>query len=95
MDATALAEYLVQKGVAFRQAHGIVGSLVKYCEQQNKNLSEIGLEELQKYSTSIDKDVYENLGAKRVVVKYITAGSAGPKQAKEQIAYWNNHLGQR
>jgi argininosuccinate lyase len=95
LDATALAEYLVQKGVAFREAHGIVGSLVKYCEQQNKILADLSLEELQKYSASVEKDVYENLGAAGVADKYLTAGSAGPKQAKEQIAYWNNHLGQR
>ncbi|MCP4610801.1 MAG: argininosuccinate lyase [Planctomycetes bacterium] len=95
LDATALAEYLVGKGVAFRQAHGIVGSLVAYCEQQNKTLADLSLEELQKYSASVEKDVYENLGAAGIVDKYLTAGSAGPKQAKEQIAYWNNYLGQR
>ena len=95
LDATALAEYLVGKGVAFREAHGIVGSLVAYCEQQSKNLAGLSLEELQKYSASVEKDVYENLGAASVADKYVTAGSAGPKQAKEQIAYWNNHLGQR
>ena len=95
LDATALAEYLVGKGVAFREAHGIVGSLVAYCEEQNKKLAELGLDELQKYSASIETDVYENLGAGGVADKYITAGSAGPKQAKEQIAYWNKQLGQR
>jgi argininosuccinate lyase len=95
LDATALAEYLVVKGVAFREAHGIVGSLVAYCEKQNKNLSDLSFQELQKYSTSFEKDVYEHLGATGVVEKYVSAGSAGPKQAKEQIAYWNNHLGQR
>ncbi|MHC4558909.1 MAG: argininosuccinate lyase [Planctomycetota bacterium] len=95
LDATALAEYLVQKGVAFREAHGIVGSLVAYCEQQNKILADLSLEELQKYSAYIEKDAYEHLGAAGVADKYVTAGSAGPKQAKEQIAYWNNHLGRR
>jgi len=95
LDATALVEYLVVKGVAFREAHGIVGSLVAYCEQQNKKLAGLSLEELQKYSVSIETDVYENLGAAGVADKYITAGSAGPKQAKEQIAYWNKQLGQR
>jgi argininosuccinate lyase len=95
LGATALAEYLVGKGVAFREAHGIVGSLVAYCEQHNKKLAELSLEELQKYSASFETDVYENLGAAAVADKYVTDGSAGPKQAKEQIAYWNNHLGQR
>ena len=95
LDATALAEYLVGKGVAFREAHGIVGSLVAYCEEQNKKLAELSLDELQKYSASIETDVYENLGAAGVADKYVTEGSAGPKQAKEQIEYWNKQLGQR
>ncbi len=95
LDATALAEYLVGKGVAFREAHGIVGSLVAYCEKQNKKLAELSLDELQKYSASIENDVYGNLGAAVVAKKYVTEGSAGPKQAKEQIAYWNKQLGQR
>ena len=95
LDATALADYLVVKGVAFREAHGIVGSLVADCEQQNKKLAELSLEELQKYSALIETDVYENLGATNVADKYVTEGSAGQRQAKEQIAYWNKQLGQR
>jgi len=95
LDATALTEYLVGKGVAFRDAHGIVGSLVAYCEKANKKLAELGLAEFKKYSASIGPDVYENLGAVNVVNKYVTEGAAGPGQAKEQIAYWNKQLAQR
>ncbi|MGB2865723.1 MAG: hypothetical protein WBC05_20495, partial [Sedimentisphaerales bacterium] len=95
LDATALAEYLVGKGVAFREAHGIVGSLVADCEKQQKKLVELALDEFQKYSNLIEPDVYENLGAVNVAGKYVTEGSAGPKQAKEQIEYWNRQLGQR
>jgi len=95
LDATALAEYLVGKGVAFREAHGIVGSLVAYCEKANKKLAELSLDELKKYWASIGPDVYENLGAVNVVNKYVTEGAAGPKQAKEQIVYWNKQLAQR
>lgn len=95
LDATALTEYLVGKGVAFRKAHGIVGSLVAYCEEQNKKLAELSLGELQKHSALIERDVYVNLGAAVVAEKYVTEGSAGPKQAKEQIAYWNKQLEQR
>jgi argininosuccinate lyase len=95
MDATALAEYLVGKGVAFRESHGIVGLLVAHCEKSNKKLSELSLDELRKYSSLVDKDVYESLGAARIVAKYVTEGAAGPKQAKEQIDYWQRHLAQR
>jgi len=95
LDATALAEYLVGKGVAFREAHGIVGSLVAYCEKASKKLADLSLDEFKKYSPLIESDVYEYLGAKNVVNKYVTEGSAGPRQAKEQIAYWNKQLAQQ
>ncbi len=95
LDATALAEYLVGKGIAFREAHGIVGALVADCEKQNRKLAGLDLEELKKYSTSIESDVYEYLGAKNVTDKYVTEGAAGPKQAQRQIAYWHEQLGRR
>jgi argininosuccinate lyase len=95
LDATALADYLVEKGVAFRQAHKIVGSLVAYCEKQNKKLVELSLDKFKKYSASIDKDVFECLGAENVVARYVTEGAAGPRQAKRQISYWNEHLAKR
>ncbi|HIJ53180.1 MAG TPA: argininosuccinate lyase [Planctomycetes bacterium] len=95
LDATALAEYLVGKGIAFRQAHGIVGSLVAYCEKAKKKLAELSLDEFRKYSSLIAKDVYKSIGAANVVAKYAIEGAAGPKQAKEQIEYWNKQLGRR
>jgi len=95
LDATALAEYLVGKGVAFREAHGIVGSLVTYCEKQDKKLAELGLDEFKKYSALIGKDVYEGIGAANVASRYVTEGAAGPRQAKGQIAYWTSELDAR
>ena len=95
LDATALVEYLVGKGVAMRKAHGVVGSLVAYCEKKSKKLAELGLDEFKKYSAFIEKDVYEHLGAENVVSRYVTEGAAGPKQAKKQIAYWQEQLAGR
>jgi argininosuccinate lyase len=95
LDATALAEYLVGKGIPFREAHGIVGALVAECEKMGKKLPELELEEFRKHSDSIGADVYEHLGATNVASKYVTEGSAGPEQAKAQVAYWNEQLGQR
>jgi len=95
LDATAFAEYLVSKGVAFREAHGIVGKLVAHCEQQNKKLAELTLDEFKQSSSLITEDVYEHLGSVKVVNKYVTEGAAGPKQAKEQVEYWNKRLAER
>jgi len=95
LDATALAEYLVGKGAAFREAHGVAGSLVAYCEKADKKLAELGLDEFKKYSSAIEADVYEHLGAENAVGKYVTEGAAGARQAKEQIAYWQKQLAQR
>jgi len=95
LDATALAEYLVGKGIAFREAHGIVGSLVVQCEKDGRKLGELGLDELQRHCASIEKDVYDSLGAERVASRYATEGAAGLRQAAEQLAYWTGELAKR
>jgi argininosuccinate lyase len=95
LDATALAEYLVCKGIPFRQAHGIVGCIVAYCEQRGMKLANLELSDLKKYSQAIEADVYKSLGAANVVARYATEGAAGPKQAKEQIGYWRKQLAKR
>jgi len=95
LDAAALAEYLVDKGIAFRQAHGIVGELVAFCEKNNKSLKQLSIEQLKKYCPAVEKDVYEHLGAINAVKRYVTIGSAGSKQAKIQINYWQKLLAER
>jgi len=90
LDATALAEYLVGKGIAFREAHGIVGLLVAYCEKKGKKLAELSADEFKKYSPAFEKDVKKHLGSKNVVSKYVTDGAGGTRQAEEQIAYWKS-----
>jgi len=95
LDATALAEYLVGKGIAFREAHGIVGALVAYCEKHRRKLAELALDELKKHCDRIEQDVYESLGPARLPGRYATAGAAGTRQAAEQIAYWTDRLGRR
>jgi argininosuccinate lyase len=95
LDATALAEYLVGKGVPFREAHGIVGTLVADCERKGKKLSDVSLSEFKKLCPVIKPDVYDWLGAKNVVGKYVTDGSAGAKQARKQIGWWQKQLAKR
>ena len=95
LDATALAEYLVGKGVPFREAHGIVGTLVAECEKADKALSGLSLDQLKRHCDKIEADVYDYLGVKGVVCRYATAGAGGVSQAKEQIDYWRGELRQR
>jgi argininosuccinate lyase len=95
LDATALAEYLVGKGVPFRQAHGIVGSLVALCEKQGKPLAGLSLDAFREFSPVIGEDVYERLGAANVVRQYVSAGAGGPEQARMQIDFWKKHLAER
>jgi argininosuccinate lyase len=95
LDATALAEYLVSKGVPFRQAHGIVGSLVSLCEKEGRPLSDVPMETFREHSPQIDADVYDYLGARHVVERYASAGAAGPEQVKDRVAYWKKHLAER
>jgi argininosuccinate lyase len=92
LDATSLAEYLVIKGVPFRQAHQITGSLVSECEKQGKTLAEVPLQELQKLCDKIDKDVYESLTANNVVAGYATDGAGGEKQLQQQLEFWKECL---
>jgi argininosuccinate lyase len=95
LDATALAEYLVRKGVPFREAHGVVGALVTRCEQDGRSLADVPIEEFRACSDKIEADVYDCLGASNVVRQYASAGAAGPEQARRQVAYWKKHLAER
>jgi len=92
LDATALAEYLVGKGLPFRQAHHVVGSLVARAAAAALPLAALPLETLRAASDKIDKDVYQHLGAANVVRRYAPEGAAGPKQLKKQLAYWKKTL---
>jgi len=92
LDATSLAEYLVKKGVPFRQAHQIVGQLVKQCESQSVTLAKLPLDQMRKACDKIDSDVYQSLSPANVVAGYVTAGAAGAKQLQEQLAFWNEQL---
>ena len=93
LDATALAEYLVNRGIPFRQAHGIVGGLVAQCEQENKaKLADLTLDQFKAACDKIEEDVYTTLNPAGVCRAYQTAGAAGPEAAKAQIAFWKEKL---
>ena len=92
LDATSLAEYLVSKGVPFRQAHGIVGGLVAQCEKENVKLFELGIEVFKSACDKIEEDVYDSLGAANVAKAYKSSGAGGTDQVLEQIEFWKETL---
>ncbi|EPC00065.1 argininosuccinate lyase [Litchfieldella anticariensis FP35 = DSM 16096] len=80
--ATDLADYLVRKGVAFRDAHEIVGQSVAYGIEHKKDLSEMSLDELRQFSTSIDDDVFEVLTLEGSVAARNHIGGTAPDQVR-------------
>ncbi len=93
LDATSLAEYLVNKGVPFRTAHGIVGKIVADAEKRDLPLAELSLDDLQAHSPAIEADVAKYLTAENVVKRYAPDGAAGAKQLAKQLRYWKKKLG--
>jgi len=80
--ATDLADYLVRKGVAFRDAHEIVGSAVAFGVEHKKDLSEMSLAELQQFGEMISEDVFEVLTLEGSVVARNHVGGTAPEQVK-------------
>jgi len=78
--ATDLADYLVRRGVAFRDSHDIVGKAVHYGIQQQKDLSEMRLEELQQFSNAIEADVFDVLTLEGSVNARDHVGGTAPQQ---------------
>ncbi|HVT88756.1 MAG TPA: argininosuccinate lyase [Tepidisphaeraceae bacterium] len=100
LDATSLAEYFVTKGIPFRTAHQIVGTLVGKCDKEGKTaLAQLKLEDFQTAmnahgaAVGLTEDLYNALGAKNVVKRYQSAGAAGGKPFEEQLSAWKKRLG--
>ncbi|MCR4442699.1 MAG: argininosuccinate lyase [Peptococcaceae bacterium] len=92
-NATDLADYLVRKGMSFRDAHRLAGSLVSYCVSCGKVLEELTLEEMKKagrdtgmeLADRIDSDVYEALRLENVVGRRLTHGGTAPVRVREAV----------
>lgn len=99
LDATSLAEYLVTKGIPFRTAHHIVGTLVARCEKEGKHaLSQLSVDAFNeviatKSDVRVTDEIYSCLGARNVVARYQSAGAAGGKPFEKQLKAWKTRLG--
>ena len=84
-NATDAADYLVGKGVPFRDAHGIIGRLVLYCIVKDTSIDALSLEELRSISDKFDEDIYDAISLKTCVEKRLTIGAPGEKMMKQVI----------
>ena len=93
-NATDVADYLVMKGVPFRDAHGIVGQLVLLCIEKNIALDDLPLEEYQKISPAFEQDIYEKISMEYCVERRNTIGAPGMDAMRQVIELHEEYLRQ-
>ena len=91
-NATDAADYLVNNGVPFRDAHGIVGRLVLHCIDKGISLDEMSLEEYQEISQVFKEDIYEAISMKNCVEKRNTIGAPGAEVMTKVLALHKKYL---
>ena len=91
-NATDAADYLVKKGVPFREAHGIVGQLVLMCIEKNIALDDLSLDEYKAVSPVFDEDIYEAISLQTCVDKRLTLGAPGPEVMNKVIAIYDEYM---
>ena len=93
-NATDAADYLVGKGVPFRDAHGIIGRLVLYCIEKNTSIEKLSMEELKGISDQFEPDIYDAVSLKTCVEKRLTIGAPGSAAMRQVIAIEKEYLAQ-
>ncbi len=91
-NATDAADYLVNHGVPFRDAHGIIGQLVLFCIDNNKSLGEMTLDEYKTISPVFEEDIYDAISMETCVEKRNTIGAPGQKAMQEVIDIYEKYL---
>lgn len=85
INATDVADYLTNKGMSFRDAYKIVGSIVAYCIDNKKTLDNLSMEEYKTYSELFENDIYEEISIENCVEKRTTIGGPSEKSLKIHI----------
>ncbi len=93
-NATDAADYLVCRGVPFRDAHGIVGKLVLFCIEQGCGIEDLTLEQLQKISPYFEEDIYDAVSLESCVKKRLTLGAPGIEAMERVIEAEEAYLSQ-
>ena len=84
-NATDLADYLVKKGMPFREAHGVVGRMVYFCIENNINLDDLSLEQMKQFSTIIEDDIYDAISMETCVNERKIVGGPAKETVKKAI----------
>ena len=84
-NATDLADYLARKGVPFRDAHHIVGSMVNYCIKQGKRLDDLTMEEYRQFNDKIEEDIRHEIALETCVKARKSFGGTAPEAVRHQI----------
>ncbi len=90
--ALDIADYLVKKGLSFKDAHTVTGKIISYCAENDAKVSALSIEELKKFSSEFDTVFFKELSAKRSVVKKRSIGSTNPILVRKQIDKWAKAL---
>lgn len=93
LPATDLADYLVGKGVTFRQAHETVGKIVLYAMDEKKELDQLDLKEMQAFAKQIEEDVYEWLDPALCIKRREIYGGTGPKEVTKRLKEAKREIG--
>ena len=93
LNATDLADYLVSKGLSFRDSHRIAGQIVQYAITQKKLLTELTIDELKKFCTDIDEHLSFALGLTQVIEAKKTMGGTSSKSVQKQISWMQEQIG--
>ena len=94
INATDLADYLAKKGLPFRSAYKISGSIVAHCIAEGTVLEDLPLKEYQKFSDLFDEDVYQEISLETCVRKRISEGGTSVASVEAQIAYVKEKIGE-
>ncbi|WBW95694.1 argininosuccinate lyase [Oceanirhabdus sp. W0125-5] len=85
MNATDVADYLTKKGVPFRTSHEIVGKMVLFCIENNKNIDDLSLEEFRSFSDSFTEDILEKIKIENCIESKVSIGSTSKANVMEMI----------
>jgi argininosuccinate lyase len=85
LEATDLADYLVQKGMSFRVAHRVVGAIVRECVERDRRLSDLTLAELKAYSSHFRSDAKDLLDPQTLVRKRDNPGGTAPRRVRAAL----------